>query len=629
MIPKIDSVDFNGNVDLSKKIPFKIAANQFTFQTFRKEIYNDPPDSVVREIIRNAVDANIENGKADSPITIIDGPSLVIIDEGKGISHDTIVNVVCYYGESTKRGTNNQEGMFGLGLKSVFSITDQFSIETVCEKDGRNYKSIYLMSLDDTEGGGIIPLQLDSLTDEQTGTKVKIPISTHLKSKITSSINKYCNFIKPRPKIALSSGVVDFHEPIIETETWAIYSPEVMGKYEFNILYNQTPYKISGNLPTGLVLKFKTGEVEVPASRESIRTTESSKSKIEEILNEYRVFVKEKIEKEVSELETFYSWYKYSRTNSEIINFIKINSFNLKDNKKIENSKELQEFNIIKLNPHYYQKRLSFYYNYKSDSLLNINIDDFAFMQKDYYEKIENNSYLKRKITHHLRSTHKNGVIFLDDNSENWIIKELMANSIKPEDIKLSSTGGGGKRDKDVVRVKTINGSRSINVTKDNYVYLIGENPPYVPVIDKFPAIGCSIQENRRIIKKISNMNNWFNPKDYLEKLLEEYKIDNNDFNKIIQNHFIKLNTNYVKYALNLEYNQDIYNKYSKNEYAISNIVIFAINNKLVKKDDFNYTEIAYQKYPLLYHIDDYYFNNHRNDVEKYIKLINQFGEQV
>ncbi len=97
------------------------------------KLYSDEYLAVIREYSTNARDAHIAADKADQPILVTLptalNPTLVITDNGVGLSRDELVNVYSKYGASTKRQTNQQVGSFGLGCKSAFTVAGQFTVK--------------------------------------------------------------------------------------------------------------------------------------------------------------------------------------------------------------------------------------------------------------------------------------------------------------------------------------------------------------------------------------------------------------------------------------------------------------------------------------------------------------------
>src|SRR6476660_5010943 len=83
-------------------------------------LYSDAIMAVIREYSTNALDAHRESG-LHMPITVCVPttlrPTFSVEDFGVGMSTDQLLNLYSSYGASTKRETNEQTGMLGLGSK--------------------------------------------------------------------------------------------------------------------------------------------------------------------------------------------------------------------------------------------------------------------------------------------------------------------------------------------------------------------------------------------------------------------------------------------------------------------------------------------------------------------------------
>ena len=104
------------------------------FHILRNQLYSDATTAVIREYATNAADAHVEAGITDRPIEVT-LPSrfnlqFKVRDYGKSLSPEEIVDIFAFYGESTKRNTNNQTGMLGIGSKSGFAYGDNFVINS-------------------------------------------------------------------------------------------------------------------------------------------------------------------------------------------------------------------------------------------------------------------------------------------------------------------------------------------------------------------------------------------------------------------------------------------------------------------------------------------------------------------
>lgn len=138
-------------------------------------LYSDAPLAVLREYATNARDAHQAAG-ATRPIevglpTALD-PTLRVRDFGVGLSEQDILGVYARYGSSTKRGSDDQVGAFGLGSKSAFTLAQQFVVNSVHE----GWRTTVLFALG-SDGVGSVSVLHRGRTADPSGVQVEIGIS--------------------------------------------------------------------------------------------------------------------------------------------------------------------------------------------------------------------------------------------------------------------------------------------------------------------------------------------------------------------------------------------------------------------------------------------------------------------
>lgn len=208
--------------------------------------YKDPELAVIRENFTNGVDAHVRAGVRDVPVQITlptwDKPNYIVTDFGIGMTEDDLLDVYSQYGESSKLGTNEEAGGFGIGAKSGLAIASQFTVVSV--KDGM--KSVGLI----TKSSGLPEINVLSCnpTDEAPGTVVSIPVKD-----IYAFNDKARNFFR---YVDPASVLVDGETPKYALDEAEVISnpkyPDFKAYAKFNTnnwANNGASYLIMGNVP--------------------------------------------------------------------------------------------------------------------------------------------------------------------------------------------------------------------------------------------------------------------------------------------------------------------------------------------------------------------------------------------
>jgi len=252
---------------------FKMRNSQKAFQIL-SSLYSDKPLAIVRELGCNAMDSHIASGQPNRPFHIhipnALEPWLTIQDFGTGISHEDIYEIYSVYFASTKTNTNTQVGMLGLGSKSPFCYTDNFTITSTHNQVKRIYNAYFNQT-----GMPTISLVSQENTKDANGVAIQIPIKQTDIGNFTQSIFKAFRFFDVKP--TLTGGTIDWTDkPNFEGSFWKSYSNlnqsyAVMG----GVTYPIDTYKVLNDhydivRKAGLVIHFNIGELDVTPSRESL-----------------------------------------------------------------------------------------------------------------------------------------------------------------------------------------------------------------------------------------------------------------------------------------------------------------------------------------------------------------------
>ena len=277
---------------------FKIKASAKAFNILSSGLYANKIRAIVRELSCNAVDSHVAAGKQDTPFDVhlpndLE-PWFSIRDYGTGLTHEQVTSIYTTYFESTKTDSNDYIGALGLGSKSPFSYTDNFTVTAI--RDGK--KGIYSAFINASGVPSIAQMMTEDTTDP-AGVEIKFSVNDRYDySKVRDEARQVYTYFKLRPVV---TGYKDFQFTDVEYETENIVpgvhsykhnhnSKAIMGNIAYPIEVPNAE-KVLGELQTllrqGLEIHFDIGEVDFQASREGLsyipQTIASIKDKLEAV----------------------------------------------------------------------------------------------------------------------------------------------------------------------------------------------------------------------------------------------------------------------------------------------------------------------------------------------------------
>lgn len=320
----------------SQNSSFSIAMNGKAFRVLSDTLYQNKIGSIVREVSCNAKDAQVAAGKADVPfeIHLPDNfePWFSVKDFGVGLSPEDMVSVFTVYFQSTKDDSNDAVGAFGLGAKTPFSYTDQFTVTSV--KDGIRY--IYSAFI--TESGvPSIREMAQSPTDEPNGVEIKLSVKSEDFNKFSTEVASQLRFFKVKPTILNRRGfsfnnvsenlVIDSDNVAISSDgagygqAWAHI---IQGDVGYPLDIQQVREKISAdnvrllNTLQGSQVRFyfNIGEIGVTASREGVEYNPHTIRSIDAKLTKVRAELTKFIDEQIKSLPS--AWDKAMFLNSSV-----------------------------------------------------------------------------------------------------------------------------------------------------------------------------------------------------------------------------------------------------------------------------------------------------------------------
>lgn len=288
---------------------FSIKATAKSFKILSDGLYANKVRAIIRELSCNAYDSHVAAGKRDVPFevhlpTTLE-PWFHVRDFGTGLSKDEVTNIFTTFFESTKTGSNDFVGALGLGSKSPFSYTDNFTVTAV----KNNRKGIYTAFIND-HGVPSIALMVEQETTDEPGVEIKFSVNERYDfSNFENEAESVFTYFKVKPKITgkkitipeikyqTKDIVPGVHQ--IETSGYNKKSVAVMGNIAYPIERNDKMSKQLGSLVSlldcGLELNFEIGELDFQASREGLSyidlTINSIKNKLTQLNSQLAVHI--------------------------------------------------------------------------------------------------------------------------------------------------------------------------------------------------------------------------------------------------------------------------------------------------------------------------------------------------
>ena len=181
------------NVVTQNQQKMSIKNSSKVYSAISDYIYKNKIGSIIRELVSNAVDASNKNSKAveifiPDEKDVTNGLPFYVQDFGDGMSYETVTECYMTFFESTKENDKNVIGGFGIGGKTPFIYTKEFTIETTSPDDGIRRTFVAKKAVGDNEPTYEHLVHLDIADSDIKGTKISFFIEKI--SDITSFVNE-------------------------------------------------------------------------------------------------------------------------------------------------------------------------------------------------------------------------------------------------------------------------------------------------------------------------------------------------------------------------------------------------------------------------------------------------------
>ena len=309
-----------GETSETLKMSLDLDSAQILMQMLSKNLYSDAIGSTVRECASNALDSHRRAG-TDKPIIVSfkagsksDTYEFSVEDFGIGLDAEDVKNIISKYGKSTKRDSNTELGMMGLGFKAPLAYSSSFYF--VARKDGMERK--YMMY--EGEEVNSIDLLYEKPTDQPNGVKVIVPVTYYDRGNFLTKIKEQlCYFegvyFDVDPQLARFNDITnDF--TIIRNDIFQYSS--LSEKSQLHICLDNVYYPIDFqklgiapiHIPVGLRFTLTDGLFPTP-NREALIYTKEGKETIMKKIEAFSDYLVEKYNSVSTETPNLHSMKAY------------------------------------------------------------------------------------------------------------------------------------------------------------------------------------------------------------------------------------------------------------------------------------------------------------------------------
>lgn len=320
MIVTKEKASVTGDLTFAKKVEmgFDPAARNMQVRNAIR-MYANPRLAALREYTSNARDAHKaagHTGPVEVTLPTAMHPFLTIVDHGVGLD-STELEGFGQFGHTTKDGSNDYIGGFGLGSKSGLAVADQFTVISV--KDGK--KNVVVVGWDES-GAPSLGFLDEQHTSEPNGTTIQIPSAT--------GHEDWRGIIEGNTFLGWTPGsiVVNGKEPgksvhnttqfkklpggwltIQERENGRYYWPETVHALVHGVYYAIPHHKFesrdTARILDGSVLEIANGSVDILPSRDDLEWTDATTREVRRVAKVMTEAIVADYQEQITKVKTF------------------------------------------------------------------------------------------------------------------------------------------------------------------------------------------------------------------------------------------------------------------------------------------------------------------------------------
>ena len=325
-----DGDEMNESIGMS----LDLDSAQILMQMLSKNLYSDSIGSTIRECASNALDSHRRAGVKDPIVVSLrmndnQNYDFSVEDFGIGLDADDVRNIISKYGKSTKRNSDTELGMMGLGFKAPLAYSSSFYF--ICRKDGMERK--YMMY--EGEDTNTIDLLYERPTDQRNGVKVIVPVRWSDRDQFLRKMKEQLAYFEDVYfDVNVGNHVIDNTFTIYRSEHFQ-YSQLASDEY-LHICLDNVYYPIDFSkleipkleFPVALRFSLTDGIFPTP-NREAIRYTQEAKQIIMDRLSQMADFFVNKYNEQMTACQTYHQvkeYYNSSKRTVEAIPGVKLNA---------------------------------------------------------------------------------------------------------------------------------------------------------------------------------------------------------------------------------------------------------------------------------------------------------------
>lgn len=321
------------DTNITNSTAFNVKQSARAFQILSDNIYSNKIQTVIRELGTNALDSHSQAGIPETPFKVhvptVFEPWFSVIDSGVGMSEEFVNELYVTYFGSTKSADLTAIGELGLGSKSPYCYTQQFSIISAYQ----GQKTTYVAYVGEDWTPQLSIMHRES-TSESNGVEVKVPVSQTDIGEFNRILLQVYGWFDVTPTIINADTEIKKHtlKSTNDERVWVypagngcrshngahvlmgqvLYPIDLAAIGDITVKDNDNVINLASYLNAPYVFKYNIGEVDFHASREQLTYTQRTVSAIKSTVISFYKRTKKELLHEMSQFDCDWDRAKYA-----------------------------------------------------------------------------------------------------------------------------------------------------------------------------------------------------------------------------------------------------------------------------------------------------------------------------